>query len=121
MTQMLAGDGFYKHSGRITPLGLVLGIIAGAITAIIAGIIYAYADLYIPLIYLNVLLCICFGVAVGAAAAAAMHAGKVRNIPVALLIVTLVTALAYYLCWVVWMSAVIDRYGGDRDFSWMWL
>jgi hypothetical protein len=50
-----------------------------------------------------------------------MRAGKVRNIPVAVLIVTLVTALAYYLSWVVWMSAVIDQAGHSRDFTWIWL
>lgn len=121
VTQVLPGEQFYKHSGRITPLGLLLGILAGAVTAIVAAIVYAYADLYIPLIYLNALLCIFFGVVVGAASAVAMQRGKVRNIPVALFIVTLVTALAYYVCWVVWMSAVIDRYGHDREFSWIWL
>jgi hypothetical protein len=51
MTDVAPTTGFYKHSGRITPVGPVLGILAGAVTAIVAGIIYAYADLYIPLIY----------------------------------------------------------------------
>src|SRR4051794_22838506 len=121
MTMVMPTTGLYKHSGRFTPVGLVLGIIAGVATSVVAAIIYAYGDLYIPLIYLNVLLCVVFGAAVGVVSAMAMRFGKVRNIPVALLIVTLVTAVAYYLCWVVWISAVIDRYGQGRDFSWIWL
>jgi hypothetical protein len=100
----------YRHSGRVTLRGTLLAAVAGLAAAVASGVIYAYADLYIPLVYLNIALCMGFGAAVGGLAALVMRWGKVRNLPVALAIVGVLTCVAYYVCWVTWVCAVWDRF-----------
>ncbi len=109
---------FYKHSGAVTLHGAGLAGAVGIVAAIVLGSIYAYADLYIPIIYLNLLLSAGFGAGVGAIAALVMRWGKVRNVPVALAIVGVLTVAAYFVSWVVWICAVLDRFSDQpRPFS----
>src|SRR5262245_17475610 len=110
---------YYKHSGKIPIHSVLLGLSAGLVASAILAIAYAYADLYIPIVYLNILLCLGFGAGVSIVTAMAMHRGKLRNTPVAIALVMSLTLFAYYLCWVVWICAVVDRFSDEkRDFGW---
>ena len=112
---------FYSHSGKVTLRGTALSVVVGLLVAVLTGFIYAYADLYIPIVYLNVMLCLGFGAVIGAAAAAVLRWGKVRNVPVALAIVAVLTLVAYYVCWDVWAIAVFDRFKVPRPIGFVGL
>lgn len=106
-------SGFYRHSGKVTLRGTALAVLAGLAVAVVTGYLYGYADLYMPIVYGNVLLCLAFGGAIGFVAARVMRWGKVRNTPVSLAIVGVLTLAAYYVCWATWEIAVLDRFNGN--------
>ena len=100
----------YRHSGKVTFLGTALAAIAGLTCAVIAGVGYAYADLYSPAVKLNLLLCMGFGALLGVVVAGVLRWGKVRNTPVALALIFVITLAAYYVCWDAWIVAVLSRF-----------
>lgn len=100
---------YYHHTGKVTFIGVLSAGVAGLVAGAVAAALYAYGDVYIPIIYANVLLCFAFGAGVGVACAYVMRWGKVRNVPVTLAIVGVVTLASYYVCWVVWIFAQAQR------------
>ena len=105
---------YYCHSGKVTTLGIIAGVAAGIASAIVLSFAYAYADSYIPIIYANIFLAIGFGAGVGFATSAAMRWGKVRNAPLTLAVTAIVTLLAFYLCWAIWICVTLDRYASTH-------
>jgi hypothetical protein len=108
---------YYRHTGKIPPAAVLMGLAAGAAVGVAAAWAYAYADVYIPIIYLNFVATAAFGGAVGFVAARVAKAGKLRNYPATLLIVSVATLVAYYFSWVFWVKAVFDRYVEDHDLT----
>jgi hypothetical protein len=109
------GYQYYQHSGKVTAHGILLAAAIGLPAAVLMGIAYAYADLYSPIVYLNILLAIGFGVGIAWVCGKILQVGKVRNVPVSLAIIGVITAVAYYVCWVVWVFGTFDRFVGVDD------
>lgn len=107
-------DLYYRHSGYTPVPSIVLAGLAGLAAGLVVAFIYAYAIEYIPFIKLRFLATVGFGAIVGGVTAAIAKAGKVRSVAVVMAIVAVVTLAAYYFAWVVWVKAVLDRYGGPR-------
>jgi len=109
---------YYKHTGKVTLLGIVAGVACGIAAAPLLAWVYAYADSYIPIVYLNMALVVGFGAGIALAVAGPMRWGKVRNAPLTLALTMLLTAVAYYLCWAAWICVTFDRYAkGGRNFG----
>jgi hypothetical protein len=118
-----AGDAaygiYYKHSNRVPISGLLLGAIAGLAVGLLGAVVYAYAIVYIPIIYANVACVVAFGALLGWAPARMMKWGKVRSVPVVLIVVGAITLAAYYFHWVVWICALFQQSGrtSNGDFE----
>jgi hypothetical protein len=69
----------YRHSGKITLVGIPLTVSLGVITAAVLGLVYSYIIVYDPIIYLNALCTVLFGLATGWAVATGARIGKIRN------------------------------------------
>ncbi|MCP4137904.1 MAG: hypothetical protein GY754_43480 [bacterium] len=91
---------YYQHSGKFSPLGIVLSLIFGTIAAVVASFIYAYALHYIPFIYLNFIITVGFGIVVGFAVGIGAHIGKIRNSSIVLGLAVTVGLAAVYIGWV---------------------
>ena len=96
-------DRYYKHSGKFSPLGVVLGLLAGTVVSVPVAFAYNYGIFSIPEARLRVLCTIAYGALVGAASGVAMCWGKVRSKAVAGLISFGASLFALYLSWAVWI------------------
>lgn len=105
----MASTPLYRHSGRVSILGLLAGGGAALAGAPVLAAIYSLAIAYIPFIYLNLILCGLFGAGVGFAVAFAMKMGKVRNTFVVVTAAFCATALAHYVSWMVWVAVMFFR------------
>ncbi len=97
---------YYRHSGRIGVLGLLLMPTISVATAACLGVVYGYGLYYIPSIYLSVVLCALFGGAVGYTVGFGAIAGKVRNAWVVAAFGFAAGVFAEYAGWVSWIHAV---------------
>jgi hypothetical protein len=104
-------SGYYAHSGRFSLRGLLFGVTGGLTAGVALGAGYAYALAYIPLVYLNALLPVGFGAVLGLVTADVLTSRKLRNTPLGLVSIALVTAVAWYASWAVWAYAVLARAG----------
>lgn len=94
---------YYKHSGKFTPLGLLLGLLAGLLISVPASFAYNFAIVNSPEMRLCALCTIAFGVLVGAVTGVALCWGKVRSDLVAGLTGLGVSLFALYVSWVSWI------------------
>ena len=94
---------YYKHSGKMTPLGVIYMLLFGIIGAIVLSLIYCYATIYIPFVYINFLLTLCYGGAVGLIVAIGAKKGKIRNIKLLIGIAIIIGVFAEYTNWVSWI------------------
>jgi|HubBroStandDraft_1064217.scaffolds.fasta_scaffold248548_1 hypothetical protein len=107
---------YYEPSGQFSPAGILIGILLATSIAVVGAVVYAYAVVYIPSPKLDCLACAAFGLLLGAACAYFMRRpGKVRSVKLTMLLTLVITAVGYYVCWVVWLWIVFNR--GDPDFS----
>ncbi len=104
---------YYQHSGQINAGGLLAALGVGTIAGVVLGGIYAVAVIFIPFIKLNFLLCLFYGIALGLVPAKLLRTMKVRNLPISLVIVGIVTLLSYYFCWATWEKVVARN---EEDF-----
>jgi hypothetical protein len=100
------GEIYYRHSGRIGPLGLVFMPVLGLGASAVLGGIYGFAIFYMPSVYLSAILTILFGAGVGVPVGWGAKIGKVRNTAVAAAFGAIAGALAVYFAWVSWIAAV---------------
>lgn len=101
---------YYRHSGRIGVLGLVLMPTVSVATAALLGVLYGYGLYYIPSVYLSAVLCALFGGCVGIAVGWGGTAGKVRNAWVVAAYGFAAGVFAEYVGWVSWIHAVSGGY-----------
>ncbi len=100
---------YYKHSGQFSLGGLVLGALAGGAAALLLPYAYAHGLIHIPEAHLAAFATIAFGGLIGAATAYGLILGKVRNQPVTLALSGIVSSLALYLSWAMWVVATVGR------------
>ncbi|MDR0782977.1 MAG: hypothetical protein LBE83_04370 [Propionibacteriaceae bacterium] len=99
--------GYYKPSGKVSPLFFLLFLLIIAIALPILSVVYSHLIYYIPFIYLNLLVTIGAGAVIGATMLWARKAGKARNRGV-VAIFTLLAAIAFeYLQWCAYIPIVI--------------
>lgn len=102
-------NNYYKHSGKIGPLGPIYMIVFGVLAALVLGAIYGYAIFYIPFIYLNFFITLFFGAIVGYAIGLGGKMGKVRNSSLMLLFGFVLGVIAEYVGWVSWILAFSEQ------------
>jgi hypothetical protein len=93
-------------------VGLILGMVAGGVLAAA----YAYLELYIPLAgVITFILTAGFGGLMGGAVGFLMKKQKVRSTSVTLLATLLVSLVAFYVSWGVWLYAALRRAEVDAN------
>lgn len=106
---MAGAEGYYRHSGQFSPVGLMKGILIGLLVGAIGAPVVAYAQVYIPLVIINFIFSAGFGAIVGLATASALTSANTRNTFVGLVVALLATAISYYVCWAIWVNAHLAR------------
>ena len=99
---------YYKHSGRFTLGGLLLGLLAGGASAPLLAYAYAHGLILIPDTHLAALATIAFGALVGLAVGGGLVWGKVRNQPVTWAAAGVLSTVALYLSWAMWVPTVLE-------------
>lgn len=103
---------YYRHSGRFSPQGLGLLIGVGIASAIILGLVYAFIDLWNPIAgYVTFLVTGGTGWVMGIILGKLIQKGRMRNVPLGMGIVVLLTFLMYVMSWEFWIYALLLRAG----------
>ncbi len=92
---------FYRHTGTVPLLGLLLILVIGSITAALLGVAYTYGIVWIPFIYVCFLLTGGFGAAVGGVVGLLARFGHVRNSLATGLLGCLCALVGLYVAWAV--------------------
>jgi len=108
---------YYKHSGRYSVTGALYAVVVGSLIACVCAAVYAYIILYCPLVYINALIAAGFGVVIGYMCAGMLKQKKVRSDAVAVAITLIVTSVAYYFSWAVWVFALARRADTNLPFA----
>jgi hypothetical protein len=98
---------YYRYSGQINVVGVFAALLLGVPAGVLMGAVYSAAVIYIPYIKLRLCFTILFGMGLGAFPAWLMKKMKVRNIPVSLAVVGVVTLISYYFSWASWEAMVL--------------
>lgn len=107
-----SGALYYRHSGKVSPPGLVKAVLLGTLVAVPLGAIYAYADLYNPIAgWITFLLTGGAGLLLGKVIATLIRTGKIRNLPVAMLLAAFLAGLMLVTSWEIWIYALLQRAG----------
>ena len=106
---------YYKESGAVGLIGIVLISVVGLVLSGILGIIYGFAILFIPFIYLNFFITLAYGGAIGYSLGKIGYFTKIRNYTVIVIFGVLFGFVAEYFGWVFWIQAFRDS--GAPDFS----
>jgi hypothetical protein len=101
----------YKHSGRFTPIGLVIALAAVLVAAVPLGWVYTWLMMVTDYIKLRALEAICFGAVVGVVAGYALRASKVRNNTLAAGIGAVGALLAHYVGWAFFIERMVALSG----------
>jgi hypothetical protein len=104
----MSSDRYYRLSGKVPGLALVLMLVFGAATGLVLGPIYSVAVYYIPIIYFNFLLSLGLGLAVAWVVVQGAKLGKARNPWVVAGLSGVGALAALYAGWVFWVSAVVS-------------
>lgn len=109
---------YYKPSGKFSSTAFMYFLILCVTIFPLFGLIYAYCIWYIPFIYINFLIAAVFGFGIGFLINIfVINKGKVRNVPLAILLGALGGFIALYFHWAVWVDLVInagESYGGSN-------
>ncbi|MBI2678074.1 MAG: hypothetical protein HYX28_04785 [Candidatus Koribacter versatilis] len=100
---------YYQHSGKYSVTGALYAVVVGSVIACACAFVYAYIIVYCPIVYLNALIALGFGAVIGYMCAAMLKQKKVRSDAVAVGITLVVTTVAYYFHWAVWVWALARR------------
>lgn len=112
----VASDGlYYKSSGEVTVAGLAAGIFGGLLVGFVLAFVYSYLISYIPFVYLNFLCTVGYVCGLGFTVGWLLRSGKMRNPAVGVCAAVVVSLACYYVCWAVWLSAMLGR--NDYDVS----
>ena len=106
-------DMYYRHSGRFSVTGVVAGLAAGTLAAVALSFVYSYATLYVPWVYASVLICLAYAAGIGFSSVASMVQFKVRSTLMMTVVTLFTTTVGFYVCWVVWLFALLRR--GNED------
>jgi hypothetical protein len=89
----------YRHSGAISPVGILLAVTVGVISAVVLGVVYSLGNVNIPYVKIHCLLTIGFGCLMGLAVGLAAKAGKIRNNFVAAAYGFVIGLIGLYVAW----------------------
>jgi hypothetical protein len=89
----------YRHSGVISPLGIVTASATGIVVAIVLGVAYSFAIVNIPFVKINFILTFFFGAIMGLAVGWGAKLGKIRNTFVAAAYGFIVGLVGLYIAW----------------------
>ncbi len=103
----------YKHSGKSPIGGVALTLVVGSAGGVLLGGLYAALIYWIPFVFLLFILTLGLGGLLGAMAGGLAAAGKIRHNGVTTLLAFVVSAVAYYTHWVVWVYLMM----GDAFFA----
>ncbi len=107
---------YYKHSGKYPAGGALVGLILGLVAGVVLAAAYAYLELYIPLAgVITFILTAGFGGLMGGAVGFLMKKQKVRSTSVTLLATLLISLVAFYVSWGVWLYAALRRADVEAD------
>ncbi len=98
----------YTHSGKSPVGGVLLTLVAGSAAAALLGAIYAAAIYWIPFIYILFLLTIGLGFVLSVVSGALAQGGKIRHNGVTTQLAFVVSLVAYYVHWIVWIDLMAD-------------
>jgi hypothetical protein len=107
------GGLYYKPSGEVTVAGLAAGLLGGLLVGVVLAFVYSYLLAYIPFVYVNALCTAGYVCGLGFTVGWLLKSGKMRNPVVGVCLTVIVSLVCYYVCWAVWLSAMLGRNGYD--------
>ncbi len=109
----------YQHSGKSPFGGIALTLVAGSAGAVLLGALYAALIYWIPFVFLLFFLTFGLGIVLGAMSGALAAVGKIRHNGVTTQLAFVVSLVAYYVHWVVWMDLMTGEMFFKPDELWI--
>jgi hypothetical protein len=105
-----AAGRYYRHSGRFAAKGAATALGVGGVMGVVTGVAYAYIDLYIPIGgWVTFLITGGTGFFIGWILSKLLKSGKIRNVPVAMVIAVAVSGVMFVSSWEAWLYALLHR------------
>jgi hypothetical protein len=116
----LSTQGFYRKSGKVPFLGIILFFIIGGVGLTILGLIYGFVIFYIPFAQLGAFAVIGYAFAGSYVLTKAITIGKLRNPILIGLLVFGFSIYAEYIGWIAWIATLAKdaRYLLEFFFPW---
>src|SRR5688500_17215140 len=108
---------YYRHSGMVPLAGVSRAIVGGLAVGVVGAAVYAYLVRRIPFEYVRAALPVVLGALIGFVVARLGQGGKIRNRRATLVLVLLVTLVAYYFAGVFWIKLVLDGWAAQDRVS----
>lgn len=102
---------YYKPSGKAPISGIILALAGGAVVAVALSIVYIALQWFIPFIYINVVFTLLFSVGLAGLGAELLKRGKIRNMTVAMVIGIIISLVAFYSQWALFISLTLESSG----------
>jgi hypothetical protein len=100
----------YRHSGSFSPAASAAAFAAGAAGGSLLAVVYAYALVYVPVVgTFTFAIAGAFGAGAGWVTGRMLKRGATRNGTVAVVVGAAATAAAWYVCWIAWTYALLQR------------
>jgi len=109
---------YYKNSGRFSLGGLLIGAALRTAASVVLAWAYARGIILIPEARAAIAATIFFGALIGVATAYGLIWGKVRNEAVYLTVTGIVSTIALYFSWAIWVDATLHQQKIPGNYTW---
>ena len=99
---------YYRHSGKFSPIGVLVAVVFGLLVGLPCAWLYAYLIRWNPIVYISILASLGFGGVIGYVVDTRLKSHKCRNVVTAGLASFIPALVAYYVSWGVWLNIVTD-------------
>lgn len=106
---------YYRPSSAAPISGIITMFTVGSLAAAVLAVIYGLVAYFNPFIYFTFIAAAFFGAGVGMAIQYGTRIGRVRNRKVVIGVSFVIAAVAVYLCWVAYVSLVIQMNANAED------
>jgi len=104
----------YKHSGRITFLGVIAAAVAGLAAGFPLAFIYAWGIIRISEEHLSGMATMAYGASIGAIVWLVARSGKVRNVQIVGFLAVCAATASFYWSWAFWVRDILDPIGQEE-------
>ncbi len=108
----------YQHSGKAPFSGMAMTLVGGAVSGVVLAMAYALLIFWSPFVYVNAIMTLAFGGILAAVVGSLAKLGRIRSNGAVTVLALLVSLVAYFSHWVVWIGRITESHTLDLGQLW---